>query len=70
MAEVEDIGRMRTAGPEGAPNLVGEWLPHQVAAHGGNLREDTGVPLVVVGSRGEVMKGKGLAHLYKRYGVK
>ena len=37
-------GKMKTAGPEGAPNMVGKWLPHQVAAYGGRVREDTGVP--------------------------
>lgn len=48
--EVTEVheGRMRTSGPEGAPNMVGTWLPQQIANRGGVLREDTGVPIEAV----------------------
>lgn len=78
--------RMSSGGPEGSPNLAGEWLPHQVMAQGGVLRdfgggshEEEGV--VEEPKKGRkrgpkvvVMKGKdarkGIEALMKRYGVK
>lgn len=30
---------MSSGGPRGAPNMSGEWLPHQVEAQGGVLRD-------------------------------
>jgi len=61
VGEVTEVheGRMRTSGPEGAPNMVGTWLPGQVANRGGVLREDTGVPIEAQVVRGMEARNEG-----------
>lgn len=74
--------KMSSGGPEGSPNLAGEWLPHQVAAQGGVLRdfgggsheEEMEVEPKKVRGKLAVVKGKdarrGIKALMARYGVK
>lgn len=73
-----DGGKMRSSGPEGAPNMVGEWYPFQVEARGGKLREDVGEPQEVIirpgkaaGKKLAVVRGAaakaGIEALMKRY---